>query len=106
MGVQRHPIASSGEPDSGTRRYLRFEGHANVAYGLYMDIGLELDATYLSGAKSLHNRERDYHSLPQTLLFELKDARVTPHVAMFGGTLVQISNVGVCHVGDAQGLIR
>jgi high-affinity K+ transport system ATPase subunit B len=32
--------------------------------------------------------------MPQELLFELKDARVTPHVATFGGTSYQIANIG------------
>jgi hypothetical protein len=31
---------------------------------------------------------------PQELLFELKDARVTPHIATFGGTSYQIANIG------------
>jgi Family of unknown function (DUF6232) len=37
-------------------------------------------------------------SMPQELLFELKDARVTPHIATFGGTSYQIANVGSVHV--------
>ena len=37
--------------------------------------------------------------MPQELLFELKDARVTPHIATFGGTSYQIANVGSVHVG-------
>jgi Family of unknown function (DUF6232) len=36
--------------------------------------------------------------MPQELLFELKDARVTPHVATFGGTSYQIANIGSVHV--------
>src|SRR5690349_11478816 len=32
--------------------------------------------------------------MPQELLFGLKDARVTPHVATFGGTSYQIANIG------------
>jgi Family of unknown function (DUF6232) len=36
--------------------------------------------------------------MPQELLFELKDARVTPHIATFGGTSYQIANIGSVHV--------
>jgi len=32
--------------------------------------------------------------MPQELLFELTGARVTPHIATFGGTSYQISNIG------------
>ena len=32
--------------------------------------------------------------MPQELLFELNGVRVTPHIATFGGTSYQISNVG------------
>jgi hypothetical protein len=32
--------------------------------------------------------------MPQELLFELSGARVTPHVATFGGTSYQIANIG------------
>ena len=37
--------------------------------------------------------------MPQELLFELKDARVTPHIATFGGTSYQIANIGSVQVG-------
>jgi hypothetical protein len=33
-------------------------------------------------------------SMPQELLFELNGARVTPHIATFGGTSYQIANIG------------
>jgi hypothetical protein len=33
----------------------------------------------------------------QELLFELNGARVTPHIATFGGTSYQISNIGTRH---------
>jgi hypothetical protein len=36
--------------------------------------------------------------MPQELLFELKGARVTPHIATFGGTSYQIANIGSVHV--------
>jgi len=36
--------------------------------------------------------------MPEQLLFELKGARVTPHVATFGGTSYQIANIGSVHV--------
>jgi Family of unknown function (DUF6232) len=36
--------------------------------------------------------------MPQELLFELKDARVTPHIATFGGTSYQIANIGSVHI--------
>jgi Family of unknown function (DUF6232) len=36
--------------------------------------------------------------MPQELLFELKDARVTPQIATFGGTSYQIANIGSAHV--------
>jgi hypothetical protein len=36
--------------------------------------------------------------MPQELLFELNGARVTPHVATFGGTSYQIANIGSVHV--------
>jgi hypothetical protein len=36
--------------------------------------------------------------MPQQLLFELNGARVTPHVATFGGTSYQIANIGSVHV--------
>jgi hypothetical protein len=36
--------------------------------------------------------------MPQELLFELNGARVTPHVATFGGTSYQISNIGSVRV--------
>jgi hypothetical protein len=36
--------------------------------------------------------------MPQELLFELNGARVTPHVATFGGTSYQIANVGSVRV--------
>jgi hypothetical protein len=37
-------------------------------------------------------------SMPQQLLFELKGARVTPHIATFEGTSYQIANIGRVHV--------
>src|SRR5262249_4538860 len=37
-------------------------------------------------------------SMPQELLFELNGARVTPHIATFGGTSYQISNIGSVRV--------
>src|SRR6266550_3839967 len=36
--------------------------------------------------------------MPQQLLFELDGARVTPHIATFGGTSYQIANIGSVHV--------
>ncbi len=36
--------------------------------------------------------------MPQELLFELNGARVTPHIATFGGTSYQISNIGSIRV--------
>jgi len=36
--------------------------------------------------------------MPQELLFELNGALVTPHIATFGGTSYQISNVGSVRV--------
>jgi hypothetical protein len=36
--------------------------------------------------------------MPQELLFELKDARVTPHIATFGGTSYQIASIGSVHI--------
>jgi uncharacterized protein DUF6232 len=36
--------------------------------------------------------------MPEQLLFELKGARVTPHIATFGGTSYQIANIGSVHV--------
>jgi len=36
--------------------------------------------------------------MPQELLFELTGARVTPHIATFGGTTYQISNIGSVRV--------
>jgi Family of unknown function (DUF6232) len=36
--------------------------------------------------------------MPQELLFELKGARVTPHIATFGGTSYQIVNIGSVRV--------
>jgi hypothetical protein len=36
--------------------------------------------------------------MPQQLLFELNGARVTPHIATFGGTSYQIANIGSVHV--------
>src|SRR5437667_9603784 len=36
--------------------------------------------------------------MPQELLFELDGARVTPHIAKFGGTSYQISNIGSVRV--------
>jgi hypothetical protein len=36
--------------------------------------------------------------MPQQLLFELNDARVTPHIATFGGTSYQIATIGSVHV--------
>jgi hypothetical protein len=44
--------------------------------------------------------------MPQELLFELKDARVTPHIATFGGTSYQIASIGSVHMRDAKDLIR
>src|SRR6478672_8224554 len=40
--------------------------------------------------------------MPQELLFELKDARVTPHVATFEGTSYQIANIGSVHVAGRK----
>jgi len=37
-------------------------------------------------------------SMPQELLFELNGARVTPHIATFGGTSYQIATIGSVHV--------
>ena len=36
--------------------------------------------------------------MPQELLFGLNGARVTPHIATFGGTSYQIANIGSVHV--------
>ena len=36
--------------------------------------------------------------MPQELLFELDDVRVTPHIARFGGTSYQIANIGSVRV--------
>jgi hypothetical protein len=36
--------------------------------------------------------------MPQELLFELNGARVTPHIATFGGTSYQMANIGSVHV--------
>ena len=36
--------------------------------------------------------------MPQELLFELNRARVTPHIATFGGTSYQIANIGSVRV--------
>jgi Family of unknown function (DUF6232) len=36
--------------------------------------------------------------MPQELLFELNGARVTPHIATFGGTSYQIATIGSVHV--------
>jgi hypothetical protein len=36
----------------------------------------------------------NHTSMPQELLFELKDARVAPQIATFGGTSYQIANIG------------
>ncbi len=36
--------------------------------------------------------------MPQELLFELNSARVTPHVATFGGTAYQIATIGSVRV--------
>jgi uncharacterized membrane protein YfcA len=36
--------------------------------------------------------------MPQELLFELDDVRITPHMAAFGGTSYQIANIGSVHV--------
>jgi hypothetical protein len=36
--------------------------------------------------------------MPQQLLFELNGARVTPHIATFGGTSYQIATIGSVHV--------
>jgi hypothetical protein len=36
--------------------------------------------------------------MPQELLFELNGARVAPHIATFGGTSYQISNIGSVRV--------
>jgi ABC-type branched-subunit amino acid transport system permease subunit len=43
-------------------------------------------------------------SMPQALLFELKGARVTPHIATFGGTSYQIANIGSVHVARRKRL--
>ena len=37
--------------------------------------------------------------LPQELLFEQNDVRITPHVASFGSTSYQISSIGSVYVG-------
>jgi ABC-type branched-subunit amino acid transport system permease subunit len=36
--------------------------------------------------------------MPQELLFELNGARVTPHIATFGGASYQIANIGSVHI--------
>lgn len=36
--------------------------------------------------------------MPQELLFQLDDIRVTPHVAQFGGTSYQMANIGSVRV--------
>jgi hypothetical protein len=36
--------------------------------------------------------------MPQELLFELNDVRITPHVASIGGASYQISSIGSVHV--------
>jgi len=40
--------------------------------------------------------------MPQELLFELNDVRITPHVASFGSTSYQISSIGSVHVGQRK----
>ena len=42
--------------------------------------------------------------MPQELLFELKGARVTPHIATFEGTSYQIANIGSVHVARRKRL--
>ncbi len=44
--------------------------------------------------------------MPQKLLFELKGARVTPHIATFGGTSYQIANIGSVHVARMASVWR
>ena len=36
--------------------------------------------------------------MPQELLFELNDVRITPHIATFAGTSYQIASIGSVHV--------
>jgi hypothetical protein len=36
--------------------------------------------------------------MPQELLFELNDVRITPHIASIGGTSYQISSIGSVHI--------
>ena len=40
--------------------------------------------------------------MPQELLFEQNDVRITPHVASFGSTSYQISSIGSVHVGQRK----
>jgi hypothetical protein len=44
--------------------------------------------------------------MPQELLFELNGARVTPHIATFGGTSYQIANMEAFESCDAKSITR
>jgi ABC-type amino acid transport system permease subunit len=44
--------------------------------------------------------------MPQELLFELDDVRITPYIAQFGGTSYQIGSISGVRVGQAKRLNR
>src|SRR5262249_104727 len=60
------------------------------------------DSRFVTGTRrSNANYERiggTTTSMPEQPLFELKDVRVTPHIATFGGTSYQIANIGSIQV--------
>jgi hypothetical protein len=55
--------------------------------------GISEPNTFQGVFESRMGKKWDHDSMPQQLLFELNDTRVTPHIATFGGTSYQIANI-------------
>jgi hypothetical protein len=47
-------------------------------------------------------RESTEQAMPQELLFELDDVRITPYIAQFGGTSYQIASIGSVRVAPLK----
>jgi Family of unknown function (DUF6232) len=63
---------------------------------------IERKGNVATRCRSGYTESRMRTVLPQELLFEQNDVRITPHVASFGSTSYQISSIGSVHVGQRK----
>jgi hypothetical protein len=75
---------------------LRRARQAQINLGLYSSVGaiFKVPESWVGRGIGFRVRYEITTSMPRQLLFELNDARVTPHIATFGGTSYQIATIG------------